>query len=43
MRSLFEYLPDAHPDGVELKAVTLHEARFEQEGDRWRAQVLFDV
>ncbi len=39
----FEYLPDAHPEGVELKAVTLHEARFEQEGDRWRCQVLFDV
>lgn len=39
----FEYLPDAHPEGVELKAVTLHEASFEQEGDRWRSQVLFDV
>ena len=39
----FEYLPDAHPEGVELKAVTLHEASFEQQGDNWRGQVIFDV
>ena len=28
--------------GTELKAVTLHEARFERDGD-WIAQVIFDV
>ena len=39
----YEYHPDAHPEGVELKAVTLHEASFEPQGDGWRAQVLFDV
>jgi SHS2 domain-containing protein len=33
----------AHEEGTELKAVTLHEARFEPEGDGWRAQVVFDV
>jgi len=34
---------DAHPEGMELKAVTLHDARFEPEGDGWVAEVVFDV
>lgn len=34
---------EAHEEGTELKAVTLHEARFEPEGDGWRAQIVFDV
>jgi len=29
--------------GVDIKAVTLHELRFEPEGDGWLAQVVFDV
>jgi len=35
----------AHEEGTELKAVTLHEARFEPTKDpqAWRAQVVFDV
>jgi SHS2 domain-containing protein len=35
--------PERHGDGVDLKAVTWHAARFEREGDRWRAQVVFDI
>lgn len=34
---------DAHEEGTELKAVTLHEARFEESEGGWRAQVVFDV
>jgi protein archease len=34
---------DAHEEGTELKAVTLHEARCEPEGDGWMAQIVFDV
>ncbi|HHH29386.1 MAG TPA: archease [Polyangiaceae bacterium] len=34
---------DAHEEGTELKAVTLHEARFERVEDGWLAQVVFDV
>jgi SHS2 domain-containing protein len=37
------YDPDAHAEGLELKAVTLHEARFEREGAGWRAQIVFDI
>jgi SHS2 domain-containing protein len=34
---------DAHDSSLALKAVTLHEARFEREGQGWVAQVVFDV
>jgi SHS2 domain-containing protein len=37
------YDPEAHIDGLTLKAVTLHEARFEKDSDDWVAQVVFDV
>jgi SHS2 domain-containing protein len=37
------YDPDRHDEGLDLKAVTLHEARFEHLNGRWQAQVLFDV
>ena len=33
----------AHAEGLELKAVTLHEARFEREGAGWLAQIVFDI
>lgn len=33
----------AHEEGTELKAVTLHAARFEQTPSGWLAQVVFDV
>lgn len=32
-----------HADGAGIKAVTLHDARFEQDRDGWLAQVVFDV
>lgn len=32
----------AHAQGTELKAVTLHDARFEHDGN-WVAQIIFDV
>jgi len=32
-----------HAEGLVLKAVTLHEARFERESDGWTAAVVFDV
>ena len=35
--------PEAHAEGMELKAVTLHQARFEREDGGWVAQVVFDV
>jgi SHS2 domain-containing protein len=36
--------PVAHAEGVDLKAVTWHAARFERAPDgRWRAQVVFDI
>jgi SHS2 domain-containing protein len=35
--------PDAHAEGVDLKAVTWHAAAFARDGDRWRAQVVFDI
>ncbi|BDG08417.1 archease [Anaeromyxobacter paludicola] len=37
------YDPARHAEGVDLKAVTWHEARFEPGGDGWRAQVVFDI
>jgi SHS2 domain-containing protein len=37
------YDPDQHAEGIELKAVTLHEARFEPEAQGWIAQVVFDI
>jgi len=33
----------AHEEGTELKAVTLHAARFEREGQGWVGQIVFDV
>ncbi|HUK66103.1 MAG TPA: archease [Anaeromyxobacteraceae bacterium] len=35
--------PVAHAEGWDLKAVTLHRARFEEEGGLFRAQAIFDV
>jgi SHS2 domain-containing protein len=32
-----------HAEGLVLKAVTLHEARFEARSDGWEAAVVFDV
>jgi len=32
-----------HAEGLAFKAVTLHAARFEPEGNNWIAQVVFDV
>jgi SHS2 domain-containing protein len=32
-----------HGEGVDIKAVTYHAARFEPNGAEWRAQVIFDV
>lgn len=41
--SLGPYDERAHVEGTELKAVTLHAARFEPQAGGWVAQVLFDV
>ncbi len=35
--------PALHGEGVDVKAVTWHGARFEPADGRWRAQVLLDV
>ena len=35
--------PDRHAEGLDLKAVTWHAARFEEAGGVWRAQVVFDI
>jgi len=35
--------PVRHAEGADVKAVTLHAARFEREGDGWTAQVVLDV
>ena len=35
--------PGLHGEGADLKAVTWHAARFERDGARWRAQVVFDI
>lgn len=37
------YDPERHAEGLALKAVTLHAARFEPEQRGWVAQVVFDV
>ena len=37
------YDPVAHAEGHDLKAVTRHEARCAEEGDLWRARVIFDL
>jgi SHS2 domain-containing protein len=37
------YDPDLHAEGLDLKAVTRHAARFEEVDGRWRARVVFDV
>jgi SHS2 domain-containing protein len=37
------YDPEAHAEGLDLKAVTRHAARFEERDGRWRARVIFDV
>ncbi len=34
---------EAHAEGMVLKAVTWHEARFEVQSGQWVAQVVFDV
>jgi SHS2 domain-containing protein len=35
--------PARHAEGADVKAVTLHAARFERQGEGWTAQVLLDV
>ena len=40
---LGRYDPQLHGEGLDIKAVTWHAARFEELGGRWRAQVLFDI
>lgn len=40
---LGRYDPEAHGSGSDIKAVTLHGARFEPEGDGWVAEIVFDV
>jgi len=40
---LGRYDPQLHGEGLDLKAVTWHAARFEELGGRWRAQVVFDI
>jgi len=37
------YDPERHAEGLDLKAVTRHAAKFEQVGAEWHAQVLFDI
>jgi SHS2 domain-containing protein len=37
------YDPELHAEGLVLKAVTLHEARFACESGVWEASVVFDV
>jgi SHS2 domain-containing protein len=35
--------PERHSEGLDLKAVTWHAARFEEADGVWRAQVVFDI
>ena len=35
--------PDRHAEGLDLKAVTWHQALFEETGGSWRARVVFDI
>jgi SHS2 domain-containing protein len=37
------YDPALHTEGLDLKAVTRHGARFEQNDGRWRARVIYDI
>ena len=37
------YDADTHNEGLDIKAVTFHEARFERDGDEFVAQVILDV
>jgi SHS2 domain-containing protein len=37
------YDAERHGEGLDLKAVTRHAARFEQVGAGWRAQLVFDI
>jgi protein archease len=37
------YDPDAHGEGVDVKAVTWHQARLEPEGDGFVAQAVLDI
>lgn len=37
------YRPEIHGEGVDVKAVTYHGARFEPEGAGWRARVYLDI
>jgi SHS2 domain-containing protein len=37
------YDPERHADGLDLKAVTWHQAAFEPAGGEWRARVVFDI
>ena len=34
---------ERHAEGLDIKAVTWHQARFEESDGRWRAQVVFDI
>ncbi len=35
--------PDRHPANVAIKGVTYHQLEVRQDGDRWRARVIFDI
>jgi len=37
------YDPVRHAEGVDVKAVTYHAARFEQDHSGWRAEVVLDI
>ncbi len=37
------YDEQAHAEGIELKAITWHEARFEEQAGGWIAQIVFDI
>lgn len=38
-----DYDEDRHADGLDIKAVTWHAARFEPTADGWLGQVVFDI
>jgi SHS2 domain-containing protein len=35
--------PERHAEGLDIKAVTRHAARFEETADGWRAEAVFDI
>ncbi len=35
--------PERHAEGLDLKAVTWHEARLAPDGGRWRGRIVFDI